>query len=99
MALHHSGVTWSCVENIYDMSHDLLCCPYGAGLCNMWGNTGAAPVLVYSKADFRLYMRIILFVAGHDWLVSVTSNIARKMDIFGVLSLTSYSKELDIVEN
>ena len=62
--------------------------------CVTCGATQGLPALVYSKADFRLYTRIVLFAAGHDGLVSVTSNIVRKMDIFGVLSLTSYPMHL-----
>ena len=62
--------------------------------CVTCGATQGLPALVYSKADFRLYTRIVLFAAGHDGLVSVTSNIVRKIDIFGVLSLTSYPMHL-----
>ena len=55
-----------------------------------YGATQGLPVLVYSESDFRLYTRIVLFAAGRDGLVSVTLNVVRKMDIFGMLSLTSY---------
>ena len=59
-----------------------------------YGATQGLPVLVYSESDFRLYTRIVLFAAGRDGLVSVTLNIVRNMDIFGMLSLTSYPKHL-----
>ena len=51
---------------------------------------------VFSEANFRLYTHIVLIAAGHDRLVSVTSNIVRKIDIFGVLSLTSYPMRYNI---
>ena len=59
-----------------------------------YGATQGLPVLVYSESDFRLYTRIVLFAAGRDGLVSVTLNIVRNMDIFGMLSLTSYPKHI-----
>ena len=90
---YHGGLHGA-VSKTYTICAWIFCVvPMGQAYVT-YGATQGLPVLVYSESDFRLYTRIVLFAAGHDGLVSVTSNIVRKIDIFGVLSLTSYPMHL-----